>query len=501
LPETRPPIDKEKEDASFVQAPVQRQALFISHANPEDNEFTIWLGAHLSGAGYEVWADVLKVRGGEDWARKLENALRERACKVLLVGTPQGVEKQGVRNEIQIACEVAKKIDDKEFIIPLRLQRYDSPFQIAQAQYIDFLNGWGPGLAALLETLEEYKIPCLQSFHAASIQNWRAVQLVKARVVQHIPEKLVSNWLRIIKWPNSIKYFEFRTGVSEDRAKAIVNGSKWPVYPIARGFWTCAEKSDFHTDQGESFPISLRTESDFLYFLKNGNHDFSLNPQEARNIVSYLTKCALEKKFRDCNLSSYEYANGVLGWWIPSRLIPGDKINFKWKEGVSGRRQLVGETTSRQTKIKWHFGVSGKPWISHEPHIRIQPRILFTEDGLHAIEDAKRMHRLRRSAPKSWRNERWRDMLLAFLFWLSKGEDQIYLEAGSSSGIKIEVPPITMISPVSVSHDKGGEPEKIEVDDPVFEGDFDEFIEEDYEEDNESLPDEEEPSIQRQKDN
>jgi hypothetical protein len=71
------PMDQEKQISSPVQTSAHRQALFISHANPEDHEFTIWLGTHLSGAGHEVWADVLKVRGGEDWARKLEHALRE----------------------------------------------------------------------------------------------------------------------------------------------------------------------------------------------------------------------------------------------------------------------------------------------------------------------------------------------------------------------------------------------------------------------------------------
>ena len=29
-----------------------RDAIFISHANPEDNEFTVWLGARLTAAGY-----------------------------------------------------------------------------------------------------------------------------------------------------------------------------------------------------------------------------------------------------------------------------------------------------------------------------------------------------------------------------------------------------------------------------------------------------------------
>src|ERR1700681_155521 len=60
----------------------ERQALFISHASPEDNAFTIWLGAKLAAAGYEVWADVLRLTGGDDWQRRLEDALRNRACKV-----------------------------------------------------------------------------------------------------------------------------------------------------------------------------------------------------------------------------------------------------------------------------------------------------------------------------------------------------------------------------------------------------------------------------------
>ncbi len=35
---------------------VSRDAIFIGHANPEDNAFTVWLGARLTAAGYEVWA-------------------------------------------------------------------------------------------------------------------------------------------------------------------------------------------------------------------------------------------------------------------------------------------------------------------------------------------------------------------------------------------------------------------------------------------------------------
>ena len=41
-----------------------RDALFISHASPEGSVFTLWLGARLSAAGYEIRADVLRLRSG-----------------------------------------------------------------------------------------------------------------------------------------------------------------------------------------------------------------------------------------------------------------------------------------------------------------------------------------------------------------------------------------------------------------------------------------------------
>ncbi len=86
-----------------------REALFISHASPEDNAFTLWLGAKLTALGYEVFADVLRLRGGDDWERILETAILEKAAKVLSAATPHGVQKQGVRNEISSSCRCGSR--------------------------------------------------------------------------------------------------------------------------------------------------------------------------------------------------------------------------------------------------------------------------------------------------------------------------------------------------------------------------------------------------------
>ncbi|CUQ67968.1 toll/interleukin-1 receptor domain-containing protein [Candidatus Nitrospira inopinata] len=452
-----------------------RTAIFISHANPEDNEFAIWLGAHLSAAGYEVWADVLKLRGGEDWARKLEKAMRENARKVLLVGTASGVEKQGVRNEIQIASEVARIIRDDAFVIPLRLEPYQSPFQIVQAQFIDFMNGWGQGLSCLLETLEGYSIPRHESIHEESVQNWRGVQLAKSRTIQQVPQTLISSWLRIVEWPNAIRYYEFQGTGAEDQAKALSAQSAWPISLFGRGFFAFADIQNFICGQDGTPRLSQEKQWWVPHFLDNGDQDRRIGKREAENIVSNLTKLAVEKKLSDSQLARYDLSAGVSAWWVPTGLIADEKVSFKWQEGPSGRRNLTGEVTSGTRKHKWHYGISVKPRVSDNPHVKIISRVIFSEDGLMALDDAKAMHRLRRSVPKSWRNDRWRDMLLAFLYWLGKGERHIVFSTGSSSGIKVEVPPISMVCPVSIKAEETGMTEYIdaEADDPVFAASFD----------------------------
>jgi len=36
-----------------------RNKIFISHATPDDNDFTKWLALKLIGLGYVVWCDIL----------------------------------------------------------------------------------------------------------------------------------------------------------------------------------------------------------------------------------------------------------------------------------------------------------------------------------------------------------------------------------------------------------------------------------------------------------
>ena len=387
-----------------------RSALFISHANPEDNVFATWLGAKLAALGYEVWADVLKLRGGQDWQRRLEEAIRQRACKVLLVGTPQGVAKQGVRNEIQIAHDVGRALNDSEFIIPLKLAKFDAPFLIAHAQYVDFEVGWSNGLTELLDTLDT-------TYHVSrrsqgDTRSWEEIQTIHARSVSLRLEKLSSNWLEIRHVPKKIRYYEFGALASRDDADFKLSISPWPFVQLHNGFLSFASLAELSCHFGPDNRIKLAAEQRSESFLENGWPERSIDRLDARNRFTDLSRQALEKFFHAQNLSSYALADGRLAWWAPRQVIPAGKVRFKWGE-IKGLRQVGGFSAKRN--VYWHFGVSASARVSPIRHVRVTSRLVFTTDGKKTLDDSMRMHRMRRSFAKSWRNPRWRDMLLAFL--------------------------------------------------------------------------------------
>ena len=72
------------------------------------------------------------------------------------------------------------------------------------------------------------------------------------------------------------------------------------------------------------------------------------------------------------------------------------------------------------------------------------------------IEDVRRAHTLRRSLAKGWRNARWRDMLCAFLWWLSEDKGQLRLQVAEGGFIRARIPPLQFSCPVSVAETDEG---------------------------------------------
>ncbi len=139
-------------------------------------------------------------------------------------------------------------------------------------------------------------------------------------------------------------------------------------------------------------------------------------------------------------------ASRQIAWWVPAAG-PQGRISFKWP-GISGSRQIQGTSTKRN--VRWHFGISAS--FSGVPfhHFKLKSRLIFTQDGSTPLDSAARTHTLRRSFAKSWRNARWRDMLLSFLYWLGDGTTVIDLPIAPDEALVLSLPSIAFDCPVGV---------------------------------------------------
>ncbi|MGE0677734.1 toll/interleukin-1 receptor domain-containing protein [Pseudolabrys sp.] len=415
-----------------------RDALFISHATPDDNAFTLWLGAKLTALGYTVFADVLRLRGGDDWERILEDAIRNKAAKVLLAATPHGVQKQGVRNEITIASQVAKNLGDTNFIIPLRLAPFEPQLQIAHAQYLEFSKSWAAGLSDLLALLVESKIPCTGNSSHADM--WRGVQLKDARTIGTTPERLTSNWLAIDAVPDQIRLYDFKGGISLGTAQKAIKESPIPLAAFNRGFLSFAPLHQLQEYFGPNLPLEAISECTTDVFLEKGWRDLNIAVRDSRPKFTDLARQGMDAFFLAKGLESFELASGHLAWWPTAGQATTKRLSFRWNDGPSGSRQIVGRSDKRG--FHWHYGISC--WARTMPvrHMRIAGRVIFTADGKDPIGDTRRLHRMRRSFCKSWRNDKWRDLLLAFWFWLAEGADVVDIPMGDGVAMRLRLPPI-----------------------------------------------------------
>src|SRR5260221_13685270 len=137
-------------------APQPRTPFFVTDAAAGDNEFALWLSSKLAIAGYRVWIDRRRLRGGADAWDEIDSVLRNEAIKQIVVFT-ENTRKPGVKKELAIGDAMRRKLSDPSFIIPIRnddTAYADAPPEFLRAHIINGHPNWHDCLKELFEALE-----------------------------------------------------------------------------------------------------------------------------------------------------------------------------------------------------------------------------------------------------------------------------------------------------------------------------------------------------------
>ena len=160
-----------------------RNKIFISHANPEDNDQARWIGLQLMTLGYEVWCDVINLKGGEKFWKEIENEIRNNTCKFLYVLTKYSNQREGCLNELSVAEATEKVTGDNRFIVSLHFDpdlTYDNVnINLKRKIDLNFKTDWQQGLKDLLRIFDdEPKVSIRDNPDFDLIHNyWNAIYL------------------------------------------------------------------------------------------------------------------------------------------------------------------------------------------------------------------------------------------------------------------------------------------------------------------------------------
>lgn len=421
-----------------------RELVFVSHATPQDNEFTLWLGARLACAGYSVWSDVTKLIGGETHWDNIETAIRDHAVKVVSVCSTVSVTKKGFRDELSLALAVEKQHSFSDFVIPIRLDdlAYSSfPAEIIRRNGIDFSQAWQEGLGKLIKKFELDNVPRMSAEDTDALSAWSKSFLGIDQDVSTAEEILVRNALPVILAPAAINVHQRKTGAQLPPADML----SWPAE--CKGQWLISFAG---AEQIDSSSVERFSQIELLHFIDSGGRGaLSLGRQDARNIVSSILRQAWGRYAQSKGLLGQRFANGRVGYFLPAEDGGSKRTSFKGPTGISGSRALNG--FSPKNKVYWHYAPELLPVLGKSLTFWIAPHVVFTEDGKTPLSDAARAHRLRRRFCKNWWQDRWRDMMLAYLAHLADGMDSLEVPLSESFNLVLSAHPALFVCPVTAA--------------------------------------------------
>lgn len=442
----------------------ERDIIFVSHANPEDNDIALWLTTHLTREGYHAWCDLPELLGGEKFWSEIEETIRHKSAKVLYVlsKTSNLDCDRGFRKELHLADSEAKRHaanGRRDFLIPLAvddLNPSDYNIYVQQRNSIRFQDGWASGFPRLLKKLRRDDVPRQSPKKGSSALSewWRQYRSATAGV-ERKPTNFLSNWFPINGVPEQV--FLHKLESTDGRRIGRVE-SGMPHAVAQQGDFLLSFASAGELSGGLPPELSITaTEPLPAAELSNGvAKSENLDSRTLKSQYISLLRQAWERWVATRAVGIYELSSERKCAYF---LKPDDRDAKGYFRAADGRRTWKGLTgvSTRKSKMEpgvvrtrhWHFGLHANPKLYPVPVYYITSHVVFSTDGKDLWTDKGKMHRARRNQCKTWYNEAWRDRLLAAIGNVSEEQPQILLPVSPDKQVVVGTSPVTFGSKIS----------------------------------------------------
>jgi hypothetical protein len=410
-----------------------------------------WLGAKLELAGYEVWFDLERLKGGDVFWEKIEKAIREESFRMIAVVSDIAVQKPNVQNEWEAGLVVEKSVPG--FVIPITIGGFNFdnlPIRFVRKNAIDFTPGWHQGLLRLLDTLADAKVPKASAIDPVLARHWLPEMPEGAVLRTAASERLESTWLRVLSLPPALETSKILG--KERRIKETAENRVVPWFEHEDRVVGFAKAADLVSIMSGSAMLRAEKTADLEGFL-TGDIRFDgqrIKRGEAKKRAGHLLRQAWELALEIKGFPFYVQSNERKVHYVSPALTGGlkGKVPFTDFDGRVRKRGLNGQ--SPKNGANWHFGVYANPSFDEPRRLELRPAVVFTDFDGKPLEAASQQ-RLRMGFCRNWFNDRWRGFLRGFLALLAEGRSEIHVPVGSGRFMTLEALPICFDAPAGLS--------------------------------------------------
>lgn len=421
-----------------------RDTVFISHATPEDNGFTIWLASRLELMGYKVWIDRKELLGGEVFWKDIEAAIINNAVKFLLVYSknicysedPKQI-KSGIQKEINYANQVIHNNPELiDFFTILHID--DAPFDLfpgsKDLNQIPFSSNWGEGLSVLLKKLAKDCVPQNTNAISSNAADWYLEHYLIKNPIVTKKELYYTNWWSVKDLPEVFYILRFS---NENQAATVHKTNQTELMVCSANCIVSFNKNLDFNYVTEIDTISITPDEIFEIKIADviNGYDREIFPtcRDAENHFKKLLKRGCHNFFKEKQFLWYDLANKNIAYYHTPTSLPSSKVDFTYPfNNKKKKKQLFGKYL---TVGKWHFAVSVKPVLHPSIGFHLKSHIVFSKSGFKALEDKELQHAHRRKKGKRMFNEEWRDLLIAFINSLKNDDGLIQFKTSADQPI------------------------------------------------------------------